>query len=157
MVAFTVPGEPQGKGRPRFARAGNYVRTYTPEKTASYENLVKLEYERQCGGFRFKDDEPIFMFVRAFLSVPKSTSKKKRELMLNGLLVPIKKPDYDNIEKIISDSLNEIAYKDDAQICDALLQKRYSEIPRVEVELHSINEIYKQLRNGLEKEVRICG
>lgn len=37
---FVVPGEPVGKGRPKFARRGNFVTAYTPEKTASYENLV---------------------------------------------------------------------------------------------------------------------
>lgn len=151
MVRFIIPGEPQGKGRPRFARAGNYVRTYTPEQTASYENLVKLEYERQCGGFRFKDDESILMIVCAFLSIPKSTSEKKKELMLSERLKPNKKPDYDNIEKIISDSLNGIAYKDDAQICDAFIQKRYSETPRVVVEFHSLNKMYERFRDGLEK------
>ena len=42
-VVFTVPGEPQGKGRPRFARpkGSNFTMAYTPEKTVSYENRVK--------------------------------------------------------------------------------------------------------------------
>ena len=41
-VTFTVPGTPVGKGRPKFARRGNFTVAYTPEKTASYENLVKI-------------------------------------------------------------------------------------------------------------------
>ena len=75
---FTVPGEPIGKGRPRFSKQGNFVRTYTPEKTASYENLVKLEYERQCEKEPFPKDIPLFMKVDAFYSVPKSASRKKQ-------------------------------------------------------------------------------
>ena len=56
-VKFTVCGEPKGKGRPRFAKVGNYTKTYTPKETASYENLVKLEYQRQCGDAVFDKAE----------------------------------------------------------------------------------------------------
>ena len=51
-VKFTVLGTPVGKGRPRFSRQGQFVRTYTPDKTVNYETLVRMEYEQQCGGFR---------------------------------------------------------------------------------------------------------
>ena len=37
--------------------------------------------------------------------------------------------------KIVSDALNEMAYKDDCQIVDARVIKRYSDNPRVEVEI----------------------
>lgn len=43
MIQFAIMGEPQGKGRPRFARSGH---TYTPEKTAAYE---KVANERRTG------------------------------------------------------------------------------------------------------------
>lgn len=132
-VCFSILGEPQGKGRPRFVRNSTYVRTYTPEKTATYENLVKLEYERQCGGARFRDDECVELIINAFYGIPKSTSKRKRELMLGEAIRPIKKPDVDNVTKIIADSLNNIAYKDDAQIVDSTVRKFYSDMPRVQV------------------------
>ena len=45
MIKFTIPGPPQGKGRPRFTKSGH---TYTPAKTAEYEKLVQAEYIRQC-------------------------------------------------------------------------------------------------------------
>lgn len=132
-VKFEVPGEPQGKGRPRFRRAGNYVSTYTPEKTAVYENLVKLEYERQCSGIRFEDGKQLKMMIEAYYGIPKSTSKKKLGLMLSGEIRPVKKPDMDNVIKIIADSLNGIAYKDDTQIVEAVIRKSYSETPMVRV------------------------
>ena len=43
-IAFTVPGKPVGKQRPRFSRRGTAVRTYTPRQTAEYERLVKESY-----------------------------------------------------------------------------------------------------------------
>ena len=38
---FVVPGEPQSKERPRTVRRAGGVRTYTPQKTHRYEDLVR--------------------------------------------------------------------------------------------------------------------
>lgn len=129
MPEFTILGEPKGKGRPRFTRNG---RTYTPEATASYENLVRLEYQRQCGEFVPKD-VPLILYITAYLGIPKSAGKAKTEAMMAGEIFPTKKPDIDNIVKIIADSLNGIAYHDDSQIVCCIVRKFYSERPRVEV------------------------
>ena len=51
-----------------------------------------------------------------------------------------KKIDCDNLAKIILDSLNGIAYKDDAQVCELLVSKYYGDEPRVEVKLYEINQ-----------------
>ena len=132
-VKFTVLGEPQGKGRPRFRSTGKFVQTYTPDRTASYENLVRLEYRRQCKDYRFLDGTAIDMRITAYFAIPKSASKKKRQEMLEHRIRPQKRCDWDNIGKIISDSINEIAYKDDAQIVDAQVRKFYSDTPKVVV------------------------
>ena len=71
--------------------------------------------------------------VIAYYGIPKSASKKKRRLMLEHKLRPTKKPDWDNIGKIICDSLNKIAYHDDSAVVDAQVRKFYSETPRVDV------------------------
>lgn len=139
-VSFTVLGEPQGKGRPRFSKVGNYVRTYTPDKTVAYENLVKLEYESQCRGKRFADDERLDMRIFAYYGVPSSASKKKKEMMMDGVIRPAKKPDMDNVVKVIADSLNNVAYKDDTQIVDAMVRKFYSDTPRVKVTIQSVRK-----------------
>ena len=130
MVQFTVPGKPVGKARPRFTRAGH---TYTPEKTAEYEALVRSEYARQTQNFRFPDGVPVKVQICAHYPIPASTSRKNTERMLTGEIAPIKKPDWDNIGKIICDSLNGVAYKDDAQITRATVIKLYSETPCVNV------------------------
>lgn len=137
-VSFTILGEPQGKGRPRFTKVGSYVKTYTPDKTVAYENLVKLEYERQCRGVRFGDKDFLEMRIYAFYGIPKSTSKKRKEQMLGGVIRPSKKPDMDNVIKAIADSLNNVAYRDDTQIVDAWIRKLYSESPRVVIEIEKI-------------------
>ena len=133
VLKFTILGEPQGKGRPRFRRAGNYVSTYTPPETTAYENLVKLEYRRQCKDYFFAKGIPLDMRITTYYSIPGSTSKKKKELMLAHVIRPMKKPDMDNVAKVICDSLNHVAYHDDAQVVDCQIRKFYSNSPRVVV------------------------
>lgn len=135
-VKFTVQGEPKGKGRPRFnTKTGHAM---TPVDTVNYESLVKLEYGRQCEGMMFSDDAMLDMRIKAYYSIPKAVSKKKKAMMLDGLIRPTKKPDMDNVVKIIADSLNKIAYRDDTQIVDCQCRKFYSENPRVEVKILEI-------------------
>ena len=40
MIVFIVPGQPQGKGRPKIVKIGGFSRMATPQKTVFYENLV---------------------------------------------------------------------------------------------------------------------
>ncbi len=139
-VRFKIMGEPVAKARPRFARAGKHVRTYTPEKTVNYETLVAVEYRRQCKDFRFGDRDMLGMRVDAYFGIPKSTSKKRTRLMIAKKIRPIKRPDWDNVGKIIADALNDIAYRDDSQMVDSLISKYYSDVPRVEVTIYKIKE-----------------
>lgn len=133
-MKITIPGEPCGKARPRVVRNGNFSRAYTPEKTVNYENLVKLEYQRQCGSTCITEGG-VHMRIIARFGIPSSASKRKKSEMLRGAIRPTKKPDCDNIIKIICDALNGIAYKDDAQVVSVTIDKIYDTMPSVEVEI----------------------
>lgn len=137
-IRFTVPGQPFGKQRPKFSRSGQYVKTYTPDKTVNYENLVKIMYQQAAKGRMFADDAMLDVRIIAYCDIPKSTSKKKKKAMLGHKIRPTKRPDWDNIGKIICDSLNKVAYHDDAAVVDAQVRKFYSEQPRVEVIIRQI-------------------
>lgn len=137
MKKFIILGEPKGKGRPRFTRNGH---TYTPKDTANYETLVRLEYERQCEGM-FEQGIPLELRIKAYFAMPKSVSKRKRSDMLAGELRPTKRPDMDNIVKIVADSLNGAAYHDDAQIVSTTIEKWYAAVPRVEVSIREIGTV----------------
>ncbi|MEZ3493960.1 MAG: RusA family crossover junction endodeoxyribonuclease [Lachnospiraceae bacterium] len=145
MIQFTVYGEPQGKGRPRFVARYNpatqksFGQAHTPEKTIVYENLIRTEYSLQTKNFRYPDDAMLDMRIMAYYGVPKNVSKKKRALMLEGKIRPTKKPDMDNVMKVVADSLNQVAYKDDTQIVDAQCRKFYSVKPRIEVIIKQID------------------
>lgn len=132
-VKFTILGEPRGKGRPRFAKQGNFVKTYTPEETLNYEAYVKMCYIQAANGIKLNG--AICADIICYYSVPTSVSKKKREKMLCGYYPCQKKPDIDNIIKSIFDALNTIAFDDDKQITLMLVKKVYGEVPRIEVRL----------------------
>lgn len=133
MIKFTIPGEPKGKGRPRFTKQG---RTFTPDTTANYENLVKVMFMQAYPGHEpIPKDTPLTAHLTAFYAIPKGASKKKALSMENGEIRPTKKPDTDNIAKIVLDALNGLAYHDDAQVVELTVIKTYSHIPRVEVEI----------------------
>lgn len=133
IVRFTIPGEPYGKGRPRFTKTG---RVYTPKKTADYERLIQREYAAQTGAKKLEG--PIEATVEAMCSVPKSGTKRDRERKLAGYLLPTKKPDCDNIAKTVLDALNGIAYHDDSQVVGLHVYKQYAEIPETRITLKSM-------------------
>ena len=128
MISFFIEGEPKGKERPQFnGRAKNKRFAYTPKGTRTYESTVKREYKKQVGTQKFPDNMPLYLEVTAFLKIPKSVSKVKRQKMIDGKILPLKRPDTDNIVKIVADALNKVAYKDDKQITDHRCKKRYGE------------------------------
>lgn len=133
---FEIEGKIKGKGRPRFSNYGGFVKTYTPADTASYENLIKVQFRITCG--KWYSEMPLKMKITAIHGIPKSTSKKDRARMLSGELKPTKKPDFDNICKIICDALNGIAYKDDTQVVELKMQKVYGELEKVIVEIEEL-------------------
>lgn len=136
QVKFTVLGEPKGKGRPRFSTQTG--RAFTPKQTVNYETLVHTEYMVQCNGFRFPDDAMLDMRILAFYSIPKSGSKKVKKQKLENTIRPTKKPDMDNVVKLVADALNQVAYKDDTQIVDCQVRKFFSEDPRIEVTIKEV-------------------
>lgn len=131
-MKFVVLGEPFGKQRPRHTKFG---RTYTPKETVNYESLVKVAFMDQIGMDAIINDGNVFVEINAYFKIPKNTSKKKTESMIKGYIRPTKKPDVDNIAKIILDALNGIAYKDDTQVVEIMVSKYYSETPRVEIKI----------------------
>lgn len=137
-IYLTVDGEPTGKGRPRFSNRGGFPRAYTPKKTKVYEDLIKDEYKACYPRFVFAPNRPLLLIVNAFMPIPKSTTKKSRNSMIQGEARPIKKPDADNILKSVADALNGVAYEDDKQVVSMTINKYYSENPRTEIIIEEI-------------------
>lgn len=135
-VVFIVNGEPKGKGRPRFTKSGH---TYTDGKTKQYELLVGLCYREKAKGYKFSS--PVKVTIQAYHKPPKGKSKKVVENMLDGCILPTKRPDADNIAKIILDGLNHIAWDDDTQVVEMVVIKRYNNEPMVAVIIEELDAI----------------
>ena len=129
-IKFTVTGIPVGKGRPRFTRTGH---TYTPEKTAAYEEKVRLCWKTQTGS-GFAGGVPLKASIIAYFPIPKSASKKKAAAM-DGTF-HTSRPDADNVAKAILDALNGYLYPDDSAVQIDRCWKVYTNgAPRVDVEI----------------------
>jgi Holliday junction resolvase RusA-like endonuclease len=134
IVNFEIPGDPVPKGRPRFARRGTFVQTYTDSKTLEYETLVGFKARQAIGASEpLKGHLTVFLYLR--YAVPASYSKKRTEACLNGLEYP-KRVDLDNCYKSITDAMNGIVYADDSQIVEAHIMKCYSLEPGANVMIH---------------------
>ena len=142
-ITFSIPGEPQGKARPKVVRLKNGMSsTYTPDKSVNYENLIRVCF-RDAAGAEFVPMTGIFSVdVTAWFSPPTVWPKSRAHLALDERVVrPTKKPDADNIAKIVADSLNGIAYRDDSAIVHMRISKFYDTRPRVEVVIRDITDI----------------
>jgi Holliday junction resolvase RusA-like endonuclease len=132
QLVFRVDGTPIGKGRPKFARRGNFVSTYTPTKTRDYEDLI-TDAAKQAMGSSEPLETPIAVYFYITMPIPISYSKKRREACLMNLERPMKKPDTDNIIKCFLDAMNGVIYKDDSQVCSIHATKVYGSIGMVEI------------------------
>ena len=146
-LVIVIDGEPVAKGRPRVRIARMKGKTipllYAPKETQDYEDVVRraarkaldaLDY--QTSKFYPIDDKPVGMLVRAYMPIPVSWPKKDKLAALRGEIYPTGKPDSDNIGKMAGDALNGIVYKDDSLVTDMHVIKRYSDQPRMEIEIH---------------------
>jgi Holliday junction resolvase RusA-like endonuclease len=123
VYVIRVPGEIRGKGRPKFGGG----RVYTDAKTLSAEAWVRHCAVQAVGQPMF--DGPLDLAVEVTVAVPQSWPRKKREAAFSGSLRPTGKPDADNTLKLLADALNNVVWRDDAQLVDVRISKRYGDEP----------------------------
>jgi Holliday junction resolvase RusA-like endonuclease len=132
MVTFMVEGTPVPKGRPRFARRGKFVSTYSPKTTVDYESKVS-ESAKLAMGASEPLETPVGAYIYITLPVPASYSKKRTQACLSGEERPTKKSDIDNYCKAIFDGMNGIVFVDDSLVVSLHATKVYGTIGMVEV------------------------
>ncbi len=134
IIKFTVLGKPHGKDRPRFCRRGKFVTTYNTKATIEYENLIKKSALEQCNEQLDRNySGEVKIHIIAYFKPNKSMSKKQKDLLLGKPY--LKKPDIDNLCKVVEDALNGVAYKDDSQIALLYAEKYYSDEEKLEVRI----------------------
>ena len=138
-ICFIVPGEPVAKARARvfYNKNANRVMAYTPKKTATYEQFIRLV---ACDHIQLPFLGPLILNIKVYRSIPKSFSRKLNTMAEAGEVRPTTRPDADNYLKSIADGLLDIAYRDDSQIVSVSVHKFYSSQPRTEIEIEEIKQ-----------------
>ena len=132
MYEFEMIGSIVGKARPRMnTRTG---RAYTPTNTKLYEYSLRQWFIRAYPYFK-PIESRVKVSIIAYFDIPKSTSKKKEAEMLKDNISPTKKPDIDNIIKIVLDAMNKFAFKDDTQVTKLEVEKKYAETSKIYVKI----------------------
>lgn len=130
-MRFVVYGVPHGKARQRH----NRFTSYNPKANVEYERRVRQAYLDECGGHSEPCVGPMWLSIECFYPIPKSAPKKRRQMMEDGKLLPVVRPDVDNVAKSVLDALNGAAYMDDRQVVMLHLTKHYDATPRVVVDI----------------------
>lgn len=137
-VFITIPGPPVGKNRPRFARIGKGVRTYSDQEDE--QSLWVMSARNQLRRLNRFFDGAVEIRVRFWIKRPAGhygSGKNEGVLRPSALVVPEKKSDLDNYEKFMLDCLNHChIWKDDSCVVGIDSKKRYAERgtePRTEI------------------------
>jgi Holliday junction resolvase RusA-like endonuclease len=131
-IRIVVPGEPRGKGAPRFSVVCGHVQTRKDGKTTSAMSDLKLFASQAMAGAAPLSG-PLAVDVRAYRAKGAPASKEGREAADAGLIRPTTKPDADNIVKML-DALTGVVWIDDAQIVSLRVAKLYDTTrPRLEI------------------------
>lgn len=138
-LKIIVPGIPVPKGRhrarivqPRGRRP--FVHMYQDAETEKYESLVAQNASMVMAG-RGLVLGALDVRATAYVEIPASWPDKKRNQAADGDILPVSRPDADNYLKCVLDAMNGVVYKDDSQVVNMSVQKRYSFTPRMEIDI----------------------
>jgi Holliday junction resolvase RusA-like endonuclease len=129
MVMWEVKVKPMGSVR--MTQRGKWTDP-AARKYLAYKKLLGYEARKHI---KIPLQLPIIVSVDFYYQIPASFSKAKKQLIQDGKLRPVVKPDIDNVAKGIMDSLNKIAYLDDNQVVGLITNKYYADEPKIVIKI----------------------
>ena len=134
-MKFIFNLEPVAQARPRFT-SRPYPHEYDPPSVKRFKKQLNAIATKQMAEKGIKPfDEAIEVNMVIYRPIQKSISKVEHKRRNLGTVLPIVKPDVDNYIKSIWDALNGAVWSDDNKITDTIVKKRYSDDPRIEIEI----------------------
>lgn len=125
FIQFEVRGRPVPQKRHRHNRKTGHV--YDPSASDKKDFLAVAHAHAP----ETPIDGPVWLGIKFYMPIPKSVSKKKREALKDECTPHFKRPDTDNLVKLVKDALgNDVFWHDDCQIYSMYAYKYYSETPR---------------------------
>jgi Holliday junction resolvase RusA-like endonuclease len=132
LITIEIPWEPVPWAAPRLSKYGCYDPREKDKR--AIRACVKDQY----------DDPPMvgyfYILFTFHFAIPKSTSKKRKALMLEGSIRPTKS-DCTNLQKLYEDCLKGIVIVDDRYVMSTKSQKYYSESPAVFMHIHQLTPL----------------
>jgi Holliday junction resolvase RusA-like endonuclease len=139
MYHFTLSGAPVPQKQTRFTCAGGRPHAYDPSK----KDLEMIRWQVRPFAPKEPLEGPIDLRMVFYLPIPKSTSKARADQMKRRIMLPVVKPDVDNLAYLVTNALKTIVYRDDSQICEQHIYKVYDDIPRTEITVKTIQTAEK--------------
>ena len=145
-ITFTILGDPKAQQRHRTYTRGRggkllpFALQVDPSKTDKADVLAQIVQHRPESPW----SGPVQLVVEWVFARPKShfrTGKHAGELRPDAPIFCDKRPDIDNLEKMLLDAMNGVFFLDDGQIAGVVATKTYSELPerpRTEVTLRRL-------------------
>lgn len=143
VIRIEIPGRPKplGRNRHRIMRPKNkaaYVGSYLPTESRNEKAVIRDFAARAMSG-RAPLEGSVDMRVVAYMPIPASWSNKKRQAALADKIRPTSKPDASNIWKLAEDAFKLVVWRDDAQVSDHAMWRRYSDRPRIVIEVRPLS------------------
>jgi len=135
MFLFEVVGIPVPQKQTCFIRSTGIA--YNPSK----KEAEQLQWQIRPYAPAVPLTCAIEMHLTFYLPIPKSASKMKRTQMINGVILPKTRPDFDNLAYLVTNALKKIVYEDDSLVTDCIIRKRYSDRPRTIIKIIPIDEM----------------
>ena len=138
---FTFNIEPVAQARPRYS-SNPYPHAYDPIKVKKFKECVNLIAQQKMAELKLEPfDGALEVKLEFYRPIQKSVSKIEYRRRAIGSSLPVVKADTDNYIKSFLDACNGAIWIDDAQITDLHAKKRYSDNPRIEMEVLKIQQI----------------
>lgn len=143
-MKFKFDIAPVEQARPRATRMGKEIRLYDPKKVAIFKRQLGMLARQQMLDRGLEPfDGPLEVCMEFYRPVQASLSRKERARRLSGAHRPTVKPDLSNYIKALEDGLNGIILVDDNRIVQIVAEKKYSDRPRIVIEVNKVDEVDK--------------
>lgn len=141
-MRFEFDISPVEQARPRATRMGKGIRLYDPKKVTVFKRkLGMLARQQMLDRGLDPFDGPLEVCMEFYRPVQTSISRKERSRRLSGVHRPTVKPDLSNYIKALEDGLNGILWVDDNRIVQIVAEKKYSDRPRIVIEVNKVDEV----------------
>jgi len=110
---------------------GKHPSIYTPKETKQAERLFKEEAKKYAPTKPLEG--PLVVYLDFYKLKPKSYAK--------NVVYWTKKPDIDNMAKLVLDAMNKIFFIDDSQVVELNITKQYGDIEKIVINVDVVADV----------------